>query len=772
MSFVAAPVEHVADGLSAPPEAGSEDLLDSGDAGRRYIAEAWLTGAYAVNLLLSLAAVPLVIRHLGPVDYGRFATVTAIIFIVAGFTEAGLTSLGVREYTNRSKQERPRLMRNLIGLRLTTTALGVLATMSILALVGEPDVVVLGLAVAGTGLMVRLVADNYAIPLNVQLRLGHTVDPWDRLPVCAMRGLRHPRTARRGVVPLLAVTIVSSGVQLLGIAVVVRGEIPLLPAFDVSVWRRLLRETLPFAAASAVGIIYFREALILMSFLSTGRQTGYYSAAFKIVEVLTTVPWILAASGLPILARAARDDSARLSYAVQRLFEVGLILGVWMSASTIVGAKLGIDVVAGAKFHPAIGVLEIQALAIVTSFIAAILGYALLSLRQYRQLLRANALAVLIVTVLSFVLIPAHGARGAAIAPTVAEALLGVAYAVSLARSKARLRLSLRIVPGLAVGLGVSLAVVYALPVSSELIRLVVLALVYFPLLRAQGDPLRDGGRAHAPRHVNELSAPTGGCTQPWLCPGPTLPPCAAPKRSRLPGQPVSRSHASCSPPRLLGSVAQSLDAATRGLEACLRLLTSPYRSSTMRIVIECLRVCMACWATRGAERGCRSSSSTTPQDGSASAIRSAFPSVELLQQQRRCGFGANHNAALRRAAGRHVLLLNDDTLVRPGAVDALRTTSMSIPTWLWPRHASSTVRAMRRPRPGSCPQPPVMRWARSRSEDGPSPCPAEALPVVWAGQRVARCWHAGSPCSPSVASTRATSCIPRRSTSPAVWRI
>ena len=54
-----------------------------------------------MNLLLSLAAVPLVIRHLGPVDYGRFATVTAIIFIVAGFTEAGLTSLGVREYSNR-----------------------------------------------------------------------------------------------------------------------------------------------------------------------------------------------------------------------------------------------------------------------------------------------------------------------------------------------------------------------------------------------------------------------------------------------------------------------------------------------------------------------------------------------------------------------------------------------------------------------------------------------------------------------------------------------
>ena len=484
MSFVAAPAEHAGDGVSVAPEPNPADLLDSGEAGGRFIRGGLsLTAAYIVNLLLSLAAVPLVIRHLGPVDYGRFATVSAIIFIVAGFTEAGLTSLGVREYSNMSRPEGARLLRNLIGLRLTTTALGVVVTMSIFAVAGSPTVVVLGLAVAGAGLMVRLIGDNYTIPLNVQLRLGWVavVGIGYQFTLCA--GYVILVLAGAGVIPLLAVVIAAAAVQLLGLAALVRCEISAIPAFDLLVWRRLLRETLPFAAAAAVGVVYFREALVLMSFLSTGRETGYYSAAFKIVEVLTTVPWILAASGLPILARAARDDSTRLSYAVQRLFEVGLILGVWMSASTIVGARLGIDVVAGTKFHAAIGVLEIQALAIVTSFIAAILGYALLSLRQYRQLLRANGLAVLVVTVLSFVLIPNHGARGAAIAPTVAEACLGLAYAVSLARSQAHLHLSLRVVPGLAIGLAASLAVAYALPVSSELVRLVVLAAVYFPLL-------------------------------------------------------------------------------------------------------------------------------------------------------------------------------------------------------------------------------------------------------------------------------------------------
>lgn len=484
MSRVIPAAEQVADDTSAAHEPNSADILDSGEAGGRYIRGGIsLTVAYVVNLLLSLAAVPLVIRHLGPVDYGQFATVMAIIFIVAGFTEAGLTSLGVREYSHLPTSEGPRLLRNLIGLRLTTTFIGVVVTMSIFALAGSPSVVVFGLAVAGAGLMVRLISDNYAIPLTVHLRLGWVAAVGIAYQFTLCAGYVILVLVGAGVVPLLAVVIVSSAVQLLATAALVRGEVSAVPAFDLQVWRQLVRETLPFAAAAAVGVVYFREALILMSFLSTGRQTGYYSAAFKIVEVLTTVPWILAASGLPILARAARDDSARLSYAVQRLFEVGLILGVWMSASTIVGAKLGIDVVAGAKFHASVGVLEIQALAIVTSFIAAILGYALLSMRQYRQLLGANGFAVLVVTVLSFVLIPNHGARGAAIAPTVAEACLGIAYAVSLARSHARLRISLRVVPGLGIGLGTSLALAYALPVSSELIRLSVLAAVYFPVL-------------------------------------------------------------------------------------------------------------------------------------------------------------------------------------------------------------------------------------------------------------------------------------------------
>lgn len=59
-------------------------------------------------------------------------------------------------------------------------------------------------------------------------------------------------------------------------------------------------------------------------------------------------------------------------------------------------------------------------------------------------------------------------------------------------------------------------------------------------------------------------------------------------------------------------------------------------------------------------------------QDGSVEAIRAAHPDVAVVARTDRGGYGANHNLAIAKAQGRHVLLLNDDAQVLPCAIDAL----------------------------------------------------------------------------------------------------
>jgi N-acetylglucosaminyl-diphospho-decaprenol L-rhamnosyltransferase len=58
--------------------------------------------------------------------------------------------------------------------------------------------------------------------------------------------------------------------------------------------------------------------------------------------------------------------------------------------------------------------------------------------------------------------------------------------------------------------------------------------------------------------------------------------------------------------------------------------------------------------------------------DGSAAAVREAYPDVEVVEREQRHGFGANHNEAIRRAQGRYVLILNEDTVLHEGMLDAM----------------------------------------------------------------------------------------------------
>jgi hypothetical protein len=59
-------------------------------------------------------------------------------------------------------------------------------------------------------------------------------------------------------------------------------------------------------------------------------------------------------------------------------------------------------------------------------------------------------------------------------------------------------------------------------------------------------------------------------------------------------------------------------------------------------------------------------------KDGSAEMVRETFPAVHLIENSENVGFARANNVAVAASSGRYVLLLNSDTVVLPGAFDAL----------------------------------------------------------------------------------------------------
>jgi O-antigen/teichoic acid export membrane protein len=450
------------------------DVLDTAAAGGRAIrGGAARAAAYVISLLLSLASVPFMIRHLGVVDYGYYLTVSSIVFIIGGVTEAGLTNLGIRKVAALDPAGRQAFLRNLVGLRFALTAVGVVLATAIVWATGAAHVVVTGTLIAGLGLLISLTQQTYLVPLNAQLRLGW-VAVLDVLKQATLSSLFIVAVvAGAGLVAFFWASVAAALVMIAATLALVRGDTPLRPAFDLAIWRRVLRETLPYAAAAAVGLIYFRIAVILMSYVSTTHATGIFSAAFRIVEIVGAIPWLLVSSAFPILARAARDDEERLGYALQRIFELALILGALIALGLAVGAPFAIHVIAGHRFEESIGVLRWQALALVTSFLMVTWNFALLSLERYREILLANLLAAVIAIAGTLALAPPLGAKGAALATVGAEAALAGASLWFLHRARPALMPRLGVVPKVVAADAAGVAVALAVPLPAGALAIV-----------------------------------------------------------------------------------------------------------------------------------------------------------------------------------------------------------------------------------------------------------------------------------------------------------
>jgi O-antigen/teichoic acid export membrane protein len=392
------------------------------------------------------------------------------VAIVAAFSDLGLTGVGVRELSMRPPAERWPLARDLLGLRIALTLAGGVVIVAI-AWVAYSPTLAAGVALACVGLLLQATQDNFALPLVVGLRLGS---------VSALELSRQVLTtvftialvlAGASLVPFLGISIPVGAIVLLATAVLVRGTRSLRPTFSFSRWHRFLSPMLPYSAAIAASSLYFRASILLVSVLGTATELGYFSASYRIIEVLTAIPALLVGSALPIFARAGSEDHDRLGYALGRVFEVSLIVGAWVAVSVAVGAPLAIAIVGGPSFKPAVPVLALQGIGLGAMFVSLVWANGLLGLGLYRVILAISVSGLVFTAALVAILVALDGAQGAAIGTAAGEIVLAILQCLAVVRRRPVLRPSLRILPGvvLATVLGLTPLAMTGIPVIARL---------------------------------------------------------------------------------------------------------------------------------------------------------------------------------------------------------------------------------------------------------------------------------------------------------------
>jgi O-antigen/teichoic acid export membrane protein len=427
-----------------PPDSGElaeepfDDVLTDPRAGLTAVRGGVIrVSGYLIGTGLAAAASIFLLRYLGVTKFGQYITVVALLAIVGGLTDVGLTLIGQREYVLRSSDaERMALVANVLGIRLILTPIGIGLAAAFAALAGYGSTLTLGTLVAGAGLILGNVALTLSTPLAATLRFGALTATEVARQVVMVCGNGLLVFAGAGLIAFFGIYVVAGVVVLaLTTALVGRRSVP-RPRFAIREWVPVLQEAAPMGLAIVIGVFYMRALVVLASLLTNGFETGLFATSYRILEILFGIPALMIGAAFPILSRAGSNDDARLANALQRLVEITFLTAGLLVLILTVGAAPIVRILGGKEYASAAPVLRLHAIALLGSFASVVWTTGLITIRRQSALIVTNTIAFGTVAILAPILIPWLGAKGAAITAVIGESTLALAALLLLVRAR------------------------------------------------------------------------------------------------------------------------------------------------------------------------------------------------------------------------------------------------------------------------------------------------------------------------------------------------
>lgn len=377
-----------------------------------------------ISTILGVFAVSLLTRYLGPALFGEYTTATNFLQFFAITADFGLTLTALTMLGEAKPEDEPRILGNLTSLRVVSMLFFVLAPLIVLAF---PYTLAIKQAVLVGSAAYAVLALNQMLIAVFQKHLAmHVVAIAEVLGRATLLGVMALAAhLRLGVVAMVGAMLIANLIQVGAMLLLGMKIAPLSWRIDLAVWREILRRSWPLAATSALNLIYLKGDIIILSLYRESAEVGYYGAAYKVLDVLTVIPFMFMGLVLPRLSQAWHEgDRDRFTRYLSQSFDALLLMGLPLLVGGTLLAKPMMTLVAGEEFAAGGPLLAILLGALLAVFISSLFGHAVIALKVQRATIWMYAMVAALTFAGYFVLIPRYGAPAAAWLTVGSEALI------------------------------------------------------------------------------------------------------------------------------------------------------------------------------------------------------------------------------------------------------------------------------------------------------------------------------------------------------------
>ena len=402
---------------------------------------AWLLLERALRLGLGVVVSAWVARYLGPELFGELAYALAFIAFFQVLANLGLDGILVRDIA-RDPSQAPQLLGTALALRTTVGVLcWLIATVSMVWLHGMQDRGVALVACVGAVLV---------------FQAADTVDLW----------FQSQSQGRRTVLVKMTAYLVSSGVKvalvlvharLAAFAAVVALEAALTALGLVLAYRRfrclqpwhqqarvarqLLAEGWPFIVAGVSITVYMRVDQFMIKAMLGAHQLGLSSVVLPLAPFWQVIPMALNASLAPFVARKKAQGDVAYWAALEKIFGLYAALGWLVCLPTALLSPWLVALLYGPRYQEAAWILSIYVFTNLFINMGVAQGLWLLNEHRSKISLISTLLGALACIAGNWLLLPAYGIAGAAVATVAAQFLSAVLTNLLFSRRIFRLQL-------------------------------------------------------------------------------------------------------------------------------------------------------------------------------------------------------------------------------------------------------------------------------------------------------------------------------------------
>ncbi len=369
------------------------------------------------------------INNLTVEEIGLYSVALSYFSIIAAIADFGIVRYLIRELSKDNTLSK-KILGDVFFLRVGMTGLLYILFSSFLLLF-DPDHARSSLAVlAVLAVVPQAVAFSFDGVFVAQQKLKYSALGQFVLSISSiLMGIGFVTYGFGPYAPVIAIVLAHVVYALFMLYLLTREGIAFTLSFpSIAAMKEIFRASLPYGLLGALGLIYFRIDMVMLSYMRGSYETGIYGTAYKFLEAIVFIPSAVSAAIFPVFSHLHHNEQVQIK---KLYFQSMLIMGV-LSVFVLFGFLFILPLFIQfylPKVKEAIPILQILSFAIPFMFIHSPAIQLLLSTDKFlKPVILFSFMTLFFNIILNYFFINQFGAMGAAITTVASEILSFVIF--------------------------------------------------------------------------------------------------------------------------------------------------------------------------------------------------------------------------------------------------------------------------------------------------------------------------------------------------------